>query len=117
MEGTVQATDRFGNLISNIPAGLLPEGARWRASIRGRTLSRHQTYADVPPGEPVVRVKLLTGRGEHFATSEGSGLSEHALWWPPGKVAGAYLTPYLAGPDLEPPPGRDVHDLEIPLRR
>ena len=72
---------------------------------------------DVPPGEPVVRVKLLTGRGEHFATSEGSGLSEHALWWPPGKVAGAYLTPYLAGPDLEPPPGRDVHELEIPLRR
>jgi sulfide:quinone oxidoreductase len=74
---------------------------------------------DLPPGEPVVRVKLLTSRGERFATSEGGsgGLSEHALWWPPSKIAGAYLAPYLAGPELEPPPGRDVQELEIPLRR
>jgi sulfide:quinone oxidoreductase len=73
---------------------------------------------DVPPGDPVIRVKLLTGRGERFATSGGeAGLSDHALWWPPGKIAGAYLTPYLAGPELEPPPGRDVQELEIPLRR
>ena len=73
---------------------------------------------DLPTGEPVIRVKLLTGHGERFATKGGgatSGLSDHALWWPPGKVAGAYLTPYLAGPDLEPPAGRDVHEIEIPL--
>ena len=69
---------------------------------------------ELPAGDPVIRVKLLTGRGEQYAAG-GSGLSENALWWPPSKVAGAYLTPYLAGADLEPPPGRDVHDLEIPL--
>jgi S-adenosylmethionine hydrolase len=51
VDGAVQATDRFGNLISNVPAALLPGDGSWRASIRGRTLAGHRTYADVPPGE------------------------------------------------------------------
>jgi S-adenosyl-L-methionine hydrolase (adenosine-forming) len=54
--GAVQATDRFGNVISNVPGGLLPGGGAWRASIGGRILPGHRTYADVPPGEPLALV-------------------------------------------------------------
>jgi sulfide:quinone oxidoreductase len=52
---------------------------------------------------PVMRSMLLTGgkprflRGEVSRGRDGiSELSEHALWWPPTKIAGRYLAPYLA---------------------
>ncbi len=74
VEGTVQATDRFGNLISNIPATLLPVGAEWRASIHGRTFPGRRTYADVPPGEPLALagshgfVEVAVHRGDARST-------------------------------------------------
>ena len=34
---------------------------------------------------------MAGGRGEDWQ------VSEEALWWPPSKVAGKYLAPYLAG--------------------
>jgi sulfide:quinone oxidoreductase len=47
---------------------------------------------------------LLTGgkpqflRGEVSRGRDGiSEVSDHALWWPPTKIAGRYLAPYLAG--------------------
>ncbi len=53
---------------------------------------------------PVMRGMLLTGRDPLFLRGEVSrrrdGISEvsdHALWWPPTKIAGRYLAPYLAG--------------------
>jgi sulfide:quinone oxidoreductase len=57
------------------------------------------------PFHPVLRGVLLTGRGEHWIRRDvGGGAGEgeakrHALWWPPTKVAGRYLAPYLAGLD------------------
>jgi sulfide:quinone oxidoreductase len=73
--------------------------------------------ADVTPEpfRPVLRGRLLTGRGErflhHVAGGGGDGdVAEHTLWWPPTKVAGRRLAPYLAESDeaasfgLEPPP-------------
>jgi sulfide:quinone oxidoreductase len=53
------------------------------------------------PFRPVLRGMLLTGRGRNWMRSEvagggGSAVAErHALWWPPTKVAGRYLAPYL----------------------
>jgi len=60
--------------------------------------------ADVTPQpfRPVLRGRLLTGRGErflHHVAGGGGGegtVADHALWWPPGKVAGRRLAPYLA---------------------
>ena len=53
---------------------------------------------------PIVRAMLLAGERRRFLRSEvtraGDGLSEaadHALWWPPTKIAGRYLAPYLEG--------------------
>jgi sulfide:quinone oxidoreductase len=87
------------------------------------------------PFKPVLRGKLLTGSAPLYMRSDISGTagddsasSGHTLWWPPGKVAGAYLAPYLAarkekGPDgviapihhsrLELNSGRDAHEIEL----
>jgi sulfide:quinone oxidoreductase len=60
--------------------------------------------ADVTPWpfRPVLRGRLLMPRGDrfmHHTAGGGAGdgvVSDRALWWPPGKVAGRRLGPYLA---------------------
>jgi len=53
----------------------------------------------------VLRGILLTGRGRRWIRRDIGGTDEegeterHALWWPPTKVAGRYLAPYLAALD------------------
>lgn len=56
----------------------------------------------VPPLQQVLRGRLLTGRLDRYLRREVDGAVTHGeaaeepLWWPPGKVSGRYLTPYLA---------------------
>ena len=62
---------------------------------------------DPAPFRPVLRGLLLTGGAPLYLRAELSGnrkptartlrgeVSGRALWWPPGKVAGRYLAPYL----------------------
>ena len=72
---------------------------------------------------PVLRAKLMTGAKERFLRGDeatggrgaSSESSDHALWWPPGKIAGAYLAPYLAGPEAVPPEDREGLEIELPL--
>jgi sulfide:quinone oxidoreductase len=67
--------------------------------------------ADPPPFRPVLRGLLLTGGAPLYLRAELDGegtvlrraeqrlvgeTSTRALWWPPGKIAGRYLAPYLA---------------------
>lgn len=75
------------------------------------------------PFRPVLRGKLLTGSESLNLRSEvagGGGDSEaspDALWWPPHKVSGRYLAPWLARESLHAdvdPPGRTV-DIDIAL--
>jgi sulfide:quinone oxidoreductase len=87
--------------------------------------------ADVAPApfRPVLRGRLLTARGErfmHHVAGGGGGdgqASDRALWWPPSKIAGKRLAPYLADRDAAaglgetaPPAGVAVQvDLEREL--
>jgi len=54
---------------------------------------------------PVLRGKLMTGGRDRFLRRRLAGdqdageASEQPLWWPPGKIAGRYLAPYLLGRD------------------
>jgi sulfide:quinone oxidoreductase len=76
------------------------------------------------PFKPVLRGELLTGGEPLFVRNDISGAvgdssksSGHILWWPPGKVAGAYLAPYLAvreqlGAEGVTPP---IHRAHVPL--
>ncbi len=80
--------------------------------------------------DPVLRGRLLTGGADRFLRRALQGAhgetDEQALWWPPSKVYGRYLGPWVAmrqvgrrdaaptaAVALEPPEGID---LEIPLR-
>ena len=67
--------------------------------------------ADITPTpfRPVLRGMLLTGESPRYIRAEVTGgrgeeseISEHALWWPPAKIAGRHIAPYLAlrGDDL-----------------
>jgi sulfide:quinone oxidoreductase len=64
--------------------------------------------ADAAPFSPVLRGLLLTGGAPLYLRADLSPsgtprawrlrgeVSGRALWWPPGKIAGRYLAPYLA---------------------
>ena len=58
--------------------------------------------ADVTPTpfRPVLRGLLLTGLSPRFLSAnlldDHSELDTEALWWPPGKIMGRYLGPFLA---------------------
>lgn len=61
---------------------------------------------DPEPFRPILRGELLTGSGPRYLRADLSGTggdvslsSEHVLWWPPAKVAGRYLAPYLDDAD------------------
>ena len=58
---------------------------------------------DPRPVRPILRVHLLANGSSRWVRSElhprdggVSESSEHATWWPAEKIAGAYLSPYLA---------------------
>ena len=78
--------------------------------------------ADVPsePFRPVLRGQLLTGSAPRFmrhqltgGQGEDSEVSDHTLWWPPSKIAGVHLAPFL-GELPETEQVRDAPD-EVPL--
>lgn len=52
------------------------------------------------PFRPVLRGLLLTGLAPRFLRAEASGahsvVDTEPLWWPPAKIVGRYLTPFLA---------------------
>jgi sulfide:quinone oxidoreductase len=78
------------------------------------------------PFSPVLRGLLLTGREPRYLRNEATGgkgdtsaIATSALWWPPAKVAGRFLAPYLAtsaNDSLEPPVhDRDAVPVEVQL--
>jgi sulfide:quinone oxidoreductase len=76
---------------------------------------------EVTSFRPVLRGQLMTGAKPHFMRRDVSGRSgdtevssEHMLWWPPNKVAGKYLAPYLASRDnTNPGPVGEGHEVEL----
>jgi sulfide:quinone oxidoreductase len=69
---------------------------------------------DPRPFRPILRGMLLTGAAPRYLRADVSGTagdsssaSDQALWWPPSKIAGYWLAPYLAlgNEELEAPPG------------
>ncbi|HEY3106239.1 MAG TPA: FAD/NAD(P)-binding oxidoreductase [Gaiellaceae bacterium] len=66
---------------------------------------------DPTPFKPVLRGLLLTGMAPRYLRAEPgtvrSVVDAQPLWWPPAKIVGRYLAPFLAselGVAAEPPP-------------
>ena len=73
---------------------------------------------DPQPFRPVPRGVLLTGglprysrSGISGAVGDDSTMSGEALWWPPNKLAGRYLGPYLSSTARR---GRRRHARDVP---
>jgi sulfide:quinone oxidoreductase len=72
---------------------------------------------DPQPFRPVLRGRLLTGLGRRDRWMRYEGDGEHgegesaprALWWPPGKIGGRYLAPWLADRE-EAAAGASAHE-------
>ena len=71
--------------------------ARWLAAWAGAAV-------EATPFRPILRGQLFAEGAPRFLRADlagGSGdrsdVELQPLWWPPGKVAGAYLGPFLAG--------------------
>jgi sulfide:quinone oxidoreductase len=78
---------------------------------------------DPQPFKPVLRGILLTGLTPRFMRTElGTNQTEldtEALWWPPAKIVGRYLAPFLAD-QLQlssPPPGAGSVKVDVELDR
>jgi sulfide:quinone oxidoreductase len=72
------------------------------------------------PFQPVLRGLLLTGFGQGFLRAEqGRSLVDpHPLWWPPAKIVGRHLSPFLAkqlGLDTGDKPPAEGVPIEITL--
>lgn len=71
---------------------------------------------DAAPYRPIVRSLLLTGVTSAYLRQGADGTSDaafHSLWWPPTKVAGRYLAPFLA--ELHPITGaKELSDPAAP---
>jgi sulfide:quinone oxidoreductase len=77
--------------------------AAQQADVVARAIAQRAGAGVEPePFHPVLRGVLLTGRGQawmrHDAADESApgAAARRALFWPPTKIAGRYLSPYLA---------------------
>jgi len=84
--------------------------------------ARLGAIVDPEPFRPVLRGMLLTGAEPRYMRAEVAGgrggdwkVSDHALWWPPSKIAGKRLAPYLALRHAELEEDPDGYRLEVDL--
>lgn len=86
--------------------------AAQQADVVAATIIAALDSAEVPAFGPVMRGILLTGQGprgqgprflrtESIDGRSGGAVADHALWWPPTKIAGRYLAPCLGTIDVE----------------
>ena len=85
--------------------------AAQQADVAAATIARAAGAAVRPrPYRPVLRGLLLGGGEVRFLRNDpehGSEASRELLWWPPAKIAGRHLAPYLAAHlDLDAPYGQ-----------
>jgi sulfide:quinone oxidoreductase len=70
-------------------------------AVAAHVAVRHGAGVDAAPFRPVLRGMLLTGGEPRFMRSGVPGADPdipgawYPLWWPPTKIAGRYLAPYL----------------------
>jgi sulfide:quinone oxidoreductase len=93
-------------------------------AVAEHVASRHAAGLQPAPFRPVLRGTLLTGGQPRFLRTDlssadpGAAGTWYPLWWPPTKVAGRYLPPYLFGAGEEGglvQPTEGFLEVDIPL--
>ncbi len=118
----VNADDVFA--IGDLTAGRVKQGglATQQADVAAGVIAARTGAPVTPqPYRPVLRGLLLTGEQPTYLRrpldeDDGLSLGHEPLWWPPHKIAGRYLAPYLAGDlDLAAPPSAGHVEVRRPL--
>jgi sulfide:quinone oxidoreductase len=93
LDGVFAAGDATASPIKQ--GGLAAQQADAVAATIARSLGADVT---AQPFRPVLRGRLLTGGPSRYlrAGAGDSTVSEQALWWPPNRLCGRYLAPYLS---------------------
>ena len=109
----------------DVTAGSIKQGgvATQQADAVASTIAaRFGAPVEAPPFRPVLRGMLLTGDGARFMRAdavagrgETSEESSEMLWWPEGKIAGRFLSPYLARKAHPVEPQRPLAPGAIPV--
>lgn len=55
-QGHIQYIDHFGNLVTNLPATLIPANCQPRVVLRGQGIPWGRCYSDVPVGAPIALI-------------------------------------------------------------
>ena len=85
-------------------------------AVAQHVAARHGVRLDPAPFRPVLRGMLFAGGAARYM--RGDAVAAQPLWWPPTKIAGRYLAPYMyeREPAAEPGPAPEGFvDLEVPL--
>jgi sulfide:quinone oxidoreductase len=98
--------------------------AQMADTVAAHVAARHGARVDAAPFRPVLRGMLLTGGEPRFMRSGVPGADPdvpgawYPLWWPPTKITGRFLAPYLlerAEVEGFGRPQAGFIDLDIPL--
>jgi sulfide:quinone oxidoreductase len=108
---------------ANFPVKQGGIGAQQADAVAESIAARVGAIDEPTPFSPVLRGKLLTGEESlnlkaDLAGGRGESVASHDyLWWPPQKVAGRYLSAWLAGvpPREDPEPPEMTVDVEVSL--
>jgi sulfide:quinone oxidoreductase len=92
--------------------------AAQQADAAAEAIAAHAgAIPEARPFRPVLRALLLTGGTPSFLRVELGGghgetstASDEPLWWPPGKIVGRYLAPFLAELGLAEAPAQGPED-------
>jgi sulfide:quinone oxidoreductase len=125
------ATDELGGVLGLVDVYAAGDLTRFPVKQGGLATQQADTVAtaiaadsgaqvQATPYKPVLRGVLLTGLAPRFLRAEGSAsiVDTQPLWWPPAKIVGRYLSPFLAhqlglATTLEPP--HDAVEVEVAL--
>jgi sulfide:quinone oxidoreductase len=109
----------------DITAGSIKQGGiatQQADSVAAAIAARLGAPVEPKPFKPTLRGMLLTGDGARFMRSEVTGgqgeaseVSTQMLWWPQGKIAGRYLSRYLASDAHPVEPQRPLTADAIPV--
>jgi sulfide:quinone oxidoreductase len=85
-------------------------------AVAEHVAARYGARLDPAPFRPVLRGMLFAGGPDRYLRADAA--AAQPLWWPPTKIAGRYLAPYVyeREPSAEPGPAPEGFvDLQVPL--
>ena len=106
---------------TNFPVKQGGLAAQQADAVAEHVAARHGARLEPSPFHPVLRGLLFAGGPERYMRADQQGVgavAAQALWWPPTKIAGRYLAPYLYEREAAAVPGpapEGFADLEVPL--